>query len=242
MKYDILSILKEQKDMKLKGNIYHQVQTKYAYNTNRIEGSTLTEEQTIHIFETNTLINNGEFTKVDDITDANNHFRLFDYMLDTMDANLNEDLIKKFHKILKRGTTDEQKDWFNVGDYKKLDNVVGSMETSKPKDVPVDIENLLKWYQTLSVVTIDDIIKFHADFEQIHPFQDGNGRVGRMIMFRECLKNNITPFIVDDKHKEFYYRGLVKYRENDKGWLLDTIGSSQDDFIKLCDKFLNNMN
>lgn len=235
---NILQILKEQRDMKLKGNIYHVVQTKFAYNTNRIEGSTLTEEQIIHIFETNTLINPDEFTKVDDISETTNHFYLFDYMLDTIDESLNEKLIKKFHHILKRNTSDERKDWFMVGEYKKLPNIIGQTETSSPKAVSKDMKNLLKWYEQQNV-TLEIIIEFHAKFEKIHPFQDGNGRIGRMIMFRECLKYNITPFIVDDKHKELYYRGLVKYREGELGWLTDTIKSAQDDFIALCDKFLN---
>lgn len=241
MKYDILKILKEQKKSKIKGNIYHQVQTKFAYNTNRIEGSTLTEKQTIHIFETNTLLVDDGIASVDDVIETTNHFKLFDYMLDTIDKPLSEDLIKEFHKILKTGTSDDrEKDWFNVGDYKKLGNVVGDMETSKPIDVKEDIDKLLNEYLNKKI-SLEIIIDFHVKFEKIHPFQDGNGRVGRMIMFRETLKHNVIPFIIDEKNKQYYYRGLIKYREGEKGWLLDTIGSSQDDFEKLCNKFLEGL-
>ncbi|MDD4376231.1 MAG: Fic family protein [Clostridia bacterium] len=237
MKNDILQVLKEQKEAKLKGNLYHNVQIKFSYNTNRIEGSQLTEDETRHIFETNTLINNESTTNVDDIIETTNHFYLFDYMIDNVGITLSEELIKEYHKILKRGTSDERKDWFNVGEYKKLANEVGGIETTKPGDVSKEMQLLLEWYHNLDKVSLEDIIEFHYRFERIHPFQDGNGRVGRMIMFKECLKHNVTPFIIDEKHKLFYYRGLKEYN-NEKNWLIDTIKSSQDEFIKLVEQFL----
>lgn len=237
MKNDILQVLKEQKEAKLKGNLYHNVQIKFSYNTNRIEGSQLTEDETRHIFETNTLINNESTTNVDDIIETTNHFYLFDYMIDNVGITLSEELIKEYHKILKRGTSDERKDWFNVGDYKKLANEVGGIETTKPCDVSKEMKLLLEWYHNLDKVSLEDIIEFHYRFERIHPFQDGNGRIGRMIMFKECLKHNVTPFIVDEKHKLFYYRGLKEYN-NEKNWLIDTIKSSQDEFMKLVEQFL----
>ena len=175
MKYDVLKILKEQKKSKLKGNIYHQVQTKFAYNTNRIEGSTLTEKQTIHIFETNTLLTDDGIANVDDVIETTNHFKLFDYMLDTIDKPLNEELIKEYHKILKTGTSDDrEKEWFHVGDYKKLENVVGDMETSKPGHVKKDIDDLLNSYNSNQNITTQNIVDFHVKFEKIHPFQEGN--------------------------------------------------------------------
>lgn len=238
MKNDILQVLKEQKEAKLKGNLYHNVQIKFSYNTNRIEGSQLTEEETRHIFETNTLINNESTTNVDDIIETTNHFYLFDYMIDNVGITLSEELIKEFHKILKRGTSDERKDWFNVGDYKKLANEVGGIETTKPGDVYKEMKLLLEWYHSIDKVSLEDIIEFHYRFERIHPFQDGNGRVGRMIMFKESLKHNVTPFIIDEKHKLFYYRGLKEYN-NEKNWLIDTIKSGQDEFIKLVEQFLS---
>ena len=238
MKHNILKVLKEQKEMKLKGNIYHLTQTKFSYNSNHIEGSTLTEEQTAYIYETNSLINKGDFTKVDDIIETTNHFKLFDYMLDTIEEPLNQELILEFHKILKTGTSDDrEKEWFVVGGYKKLENFVGDINTSSPKDVKMDIEDLLKDYNSKNKITINEIADFHVKFERIHPFQDGNGRIGRMIMFRESLKHNVLPFIIDEKNRDFYYRGLKNYDE-DKNWLLDTIGSSQDEFEKLCNELL----
>lgn len=237
MNYKVLKVLQEQKEMKLKGNLYHDVQIKFSYNTNRIEGSQLSEEETRNIFETNSLLNNEQSTNVDDIIETTNHFYLFDYMLDNVKSTLSEDLIKEYHKILKRSTSDERKDWFNVGEYKKLANIVGGEETTKPKDVSKEMKKLLNWYDRIEDVALKDIIEFHYCFERIHPFQDGNGRVGRIIMFKECLKHNITPFIIEDNDKLFYYRGLKEYK-NEKGWLIDTIKNSQDEFIKLIDKFL----
>jgi len=235
---NILQILREQKKSKLKGNLYHNIQIKFSYNTNCIEGSQLSEEEIRHIFENNTIINNERIINVDDIIETTNHFYLFDYMLDNADIQISEDMIKEYHNILKRGTSDERKDWFNVGDYKKLVNEVGGIETTKPSDVSKETKLLLEWYYNLSKVDLEDIIEFHYRFERIHPFQDGNGRVGRIIMFKECLKHNITPFIVDEKHKLFYYRGLKEYT-NEKGWLINTIKDSQDEFIKLIEQFLD---
>lgn len=237
MKYNILQVLKEQKETKLKGNLYHNIQIKFSYNTNRIEGSQLTEEETRYIFETNTIINSKSTTNVDDIIETTNHFYLFDYMLDNVDIKLNEELIKEYHKTLKRGTSDERKDWFSVGDYKKFANEVGGIETTKPSDVSKEMKLLLDWYNNLTKISLGDIIEFHYRFEKTHPFQDGNGRVGRIIMFKECLNHNFIPFIIDDKHKLFYYKGLKEYN-NEKGWLIDTIKSSQDEFIKLTEEFL----
>lgn len=239
----ILEILKEQRDMGLKGNLYHVTQIHFAYNTNHIEGNSLTEEQTRYIFETNTLfVEDGQSeTKVDDIIETANHFKLVDYMLDIADEDLSEAMIKEFHKILKTGTSDERKKWFNVGEYKTLENEVGGKNTTSPNDVSKEISKLLNWYNGLKNVTIEDIIEFHCKFERIHPFQDGNGRVGRIIMFKECLKNNIIPFIILDKNKAFYYRGLSEYeKEIEKGYLVDTCLDAQDYYKAMIDKYVNN--
>lgn len=239
----ILNILREQKEMGLKGNLYHITQVNFAYNTNHIEGSTLTEEQTRYIYETNTLVleDGNNATNVDDIIETSNHFKLVDYMIDVADKTLSTDMIKEFHKILKTGTSDERKSWFNVGEYKTLANEVGGNETSKPEDVEEDIRKLLLWYNSLENVKFEDIIKFHSEFEKIHPFQDGNGRVGRIIMFKECLKNNIVPFIILDKDKLFYYRGLNEYQHGgEKGYLIDTCLNAQNQYKKIIDKFINN--
>lgn len=237
---DILEILREQKENELKGNLYHITQINFAYNTNHIEGSKLTEEQTRYIYETNTLITDANTsTKIDDIIETSNHFKLVDYMLDIADKPLSEDIIKQFHKILKSGTSDEKKDWFRIGDYKKLPNEVGGNNTSSPEDVQNDIQNLLNWYNSLSTITFEDIVKFHSIFEKIHPFQDGNGRVGRIIMFKECLKNKIVPFIILDQDKVFYYRGLNEYQNGkEKGYLIDTCKNAQDQYKLLINKFL----
>ena len=196
-KINILEVLREQKNMKLKGNLYHNTQITFAYNTNHIEGSKLTEDQTRYIYETNTLIAEKDFiTDIDDILETANHFKLVDYMLDIADKKLTEDMIKEFHKILKEGTSDSRKKWFNVGKYKKLPNEAGNMKTTDPKNVGRDMSKLMEGYNSLEKVTIKEIIEFHSKFEKIHPFQDGNGRVGRIIAFKECLKNNIVPFII----------------------------------------------
>lgn len=239
-KINILEVLREQKSMKLKGNLYHNTQIIFAYNTNHIEGSKLTEDQTRYIYETNTLLTEKEsITNLDDIIETSNHFKLVDYMIDIADKELTQDMIKEFHKILKEGTSDSRKDWFNVGEYKKLSNEVGGLNTSMPKNVEKDMKKLLEWYGNLKIVTIDEIIEFHARFEKIHPFQDGNGRIGRIIAFKECLRNNIVPFIILDKDKLFYYRGLNQYQTNkEKGYLIDTCLNAQDQYTNIIKYFL----
>jgi len=239
-KINVLNVLREQKEMQLKGNLYHNTQIKFAYNTNHIEGSKLTEDQTRYIYETNTILFEGEtIASVDDILETANHFKLVDYMLDIADKNLTEEMIKEFHKILKEGTMDSRKDWFNVGEYKKLANEAGTILTSSPKQTPKDMQKLMEWYNSLVEVTIKDIIEFHARFEKIHPFQDGNGRVGRIIAFKECLKNNIIPFIILDKDKLFYYRGLKEYQnKTEKGYLIDTCLNAQDQYVSMIEKYL----
>ena len=237
-KIDILECLKEQKEMGLKGNLYHNTQVIFAYNTNHIEGSKLTEDQTRYIFETNTILFEGQtVASVDDILETANHFKLVDYMLEVADKKLSEEMIKKFHKILKEGTSDSRKEWFNVGEYKKLANEAGNMQTSLPKNVAKDMAKLMEWYNSLEKITIKEIIEFHFRFEKIHPFQDGNGRVGRIIAFKECLKNNIVPFIILDKDKLFYYRGLKEYK-NEKGFLIDTCLNAQEQYKNMIEYYL----
>ena len=239
---NVLEILREQKEMGLKGNLYHNTQIIFAYNTNHIEGSKLTEEQTRYIYETNTLLaEKDSITELDDILETANHFKLVDYMLDMADKKLTENMIKDFHKILKEGTSDSRKDWFAAGDYKKLPNEVGGLKTTEPKNVEKDMKKLLEWYEDLKHVTINEIIEFHAKFEKIHPFQDGNGRVGRIIAFKECLKNNIVPFIILDKEKLFYYRGLNQYQTNkEKGYLIDTCLNAQDQYTGMIKYYIGN--
>lgn len=239
-KINVLNILREQKEMKLKGNLYHNTQIIFAYNTNHIEGSKLTEDQTRHIFETNTILFEGEtIASVDDILEMANHFKLVDYMLDKAEENLTEDMIKEFHRLLKEGTADSRKEWFKVGDYKQVVNEAGSTKTTSPKYVQRDMTKLMDWYNSLSKITIKEIIEFHARFEKIHPFQDGNGRVGRIIIFKECLKNNIIPFIILDKDKLFYYRGLKEYQNGgEKGYLIDTCLNAQDQYAEIMKYYL----
>ena len=238
-KINVLDTLREQKDMKLKGNLYHQTQVSFAYNTNHIEGSTLTEDQTRYIFETNTILFESDtIAKVDDILETSNHFKLVDYMLDVANKKLIEKMIKEFHKILKDGTSDSRVEWFNVGEYKQRANTIGSsIKTTSPNNVEKEMSKLMDWYNSLKQVTIKEIIEFHYRFESIHPFQDGNGRIGRIIMFKECLKNNIVPFIIQDVDKLFYYRGLKEYK-NEKGYLADTCLNAQDQYIKMIEYYL----
>lgn len=240
-KINILDILREQKNMKLKGNLYHNTQISFAYNTNHIEGSKLTEDQTRYIYETNTLLASKDtIIGIDDILETANHFKLVDYMLDIADKKLTEKMIKDFHKILKEGTSDSIKEWFIVGDYKKLPNEVGSLKTTEPKNVERDMKKLLEWYNSINQITIKEIIEFHAKFEKIHPFQDGNGRIGRIIAFKECLKNNIVPFIILDNEKLFYYRGLNEYQSNkEKGYLIDTCLNAQDQYIEMIKYYID---
>ena len=236
-KLNILEILKEQKEMKLKGNLYHNTQIAFTYNSNHIEGSRLTEDQTRFIFETKTILaEQNTVINVDDIIETTNHFKLIDYIIDVAEKKLTENLIKEFHRILKTGTSDSQKEWFNVGDYKALANEAGSIKTVAPKLVEKHMKKLLEWYNSIKQVDIKDIIEFHARFEKIHPFQDGNGRVGRLIMFKECLKHNIVPFIITDEVKLFYYRGISEWH-NIKGYLTDTCLSCQDEFKEVSKRF-----
>ena len=223
--------LVSQKNSKFKGNIYHYSQVNFAYNSNKIEGSHLSEDETEEIFVTNSYIpNSDDVVKLDDLIEMKNHFRLFDYMLDIYEKKLDKNIIIEMNKILKRGTSDEDNPRYNVGGFKIVPNKIGLINvinTSSPKDTPKDIDNLLFWYNSLKNITLENIIEFHYKFEKIHPFGDGNGRVGRMIMFKECLKNNIMPFIILDSDKPFYLRGLKNY-ENDKMFLIDTIKHEQD--------------
>ena len=242
---DLLKLKKElveQKKSKFKGNIYHYSQVNFAYNSNKIEGSRLTEDETEEIFETNSFVPKSEDAiKLDDLTEMKNHFRLFDYTLDIIDEELSKDIIINMNKILKRNTTDEENPRYNVGGFKIVPNKIGLINvinTSSPDDVENDLDKLLSWYKKIKKITLEDIIEFHVRFEIIHPFGDGNGRVGRMIMFKECLKNNIVPFIVLDKDKPYYMRGLKEYK-NDKIFLLDTIKNEQDIYQKVCEELLN---
>ncbi len=235
--HSILYKLREEQSVKLKGGLYHQTQIRLAYNSNHMEGSRLTEEQTRSIYETQTIgVTEGQ-EKIDDIIETVNHFRCFDYILKVADEELSEDMIKHIHLLLKNNTTDSQKEWFAIGDYKKRPNVIGDMiETTHPSKVASEMKHLLKVYREDDNITFEDIIDFHYKFEKIHPFQDGNGRVGRLIMFKECLKYNIIPFIIEDVVKDYYRRGLKEYI-TEKGFLLDTCRASQDSYKKLLEYF-----
>lgn len=232
----------EQKKSKFKGNIYHFSQVYFAYNSNKIEGSKLTKDETEEIFVTNSFIPKSDVSiRVDDLIEMKNHFRLFDYMLDIIDEKISKDIMIKMHKILKRNTTDEENPRYNVGGFKVIPNKIGLInviETSSPEDVEKNINDLLTWYESLKDIKLEDIIEFHVRFERIHPFGDGNGRVGRMIMFKECLKNNIMPFIILDSDKPYYMRGLKEYK-NDKMFLIDTIKNEQDIYKNICDELLD---
>lgn len=236
-KNSILFKLREEKEMKLKGGLYHQTQVRLSYNSNHMEGSRLTEDQTRSIYETKTIgITQGN-EKIDDIIETINHFRCFDYVLSVADKELSEDILKRIHQLLKSGTTDSEKEWFAVGDYKKRPNMIGNMvETTHPSKVPAEIKKLLKEYRGISNKTFEDIIDFHYRFEKIHPFQDGNGRVGRLVMFKECLKYNILPFIIEDTMKDYYRRGFNEYTK-EKGFLVETCRASQDTYKKLLKYF-----
>lgn len=229
----LLQLLRDEKEIKLPGGLYHELQVRMTYNSNHIEGSKLSEDQTRHIFETNT-VDVGDGVPVDDILETVHHFRAIDYVIDIAEEELSEDIIKKLHYILKHDTKDSMLSWFAVGDYKKRANVVGGRETSKPSEVHKHMESLLREYNAKENVEVEDIIALHAEFEYIHPFQDGNGRVGRLVALKECLRHNIIPFIIEDSKKSYYYRGLKEWR-NEKGWLNDTCLDGQDTFIKLLD-------
>jgi len=226
----ILSYLKIEKNNKLKGGLYHKTQVTLAYNSNRIEGSKLTEEQTRYIFETRTIgFKDQDALPIDDIIETSNHFVAFDFVIDKAEQQLTTTLIKELHRILKSSTFDATKHYFKVGDWKTLPNEVGGKETTLPQNVDNEMNMLLQWYNTLSKIEFEHVIEFHYRFEQIHPFQDGNGRVGRLILFKECLKNNIVPFIIDDNYKQYYYRGLREF-EQTKGYLTDTCLAAQDTY------------
>ena len=232
----LLVVLRQEKEAKLKGSIYHKTQIDLTYNSNHIEGSRLTHDQTRYIFETNTIGIEGESVRVDDIIETTNHFRCIDLIIDRADERLTESLIKELHLILKSGTSDSRKDWFTVGDYKRLPNEVGGNETTAPEDVHREMQALLKEYNGKKQKSFEDIIDLHQRFESIHPFQDGNGRVGRLVMFKECLANGYVPFIITEELKMFYYRGLREW-SNLRGYLLDTCLAAQDNYKAMLDYF-----
>ena len=232
----LFDVLKEEKRSQTKGGIYHKIQIELTYNSNHIEGSRLTHDQTRYIFETNTIGITDEGVRVDDIIETTTHFRCIDEIIENAKSQLSEKFIKHLHFILKTGTSDAGKEWFAVGDYKKLPNEVGGSATTLPEDVSAEIKKLLADYNSKEKVTLEDILEFHVLFERIHPFQDGNGRIGRLIMFKECLKHNIVPFIIEEGIKMFYYRGLKEWNA-EKGYLTDTCLSAQDKFKKYLDYF-----
>lgn len=232
----LLDILQEEKAGKYSGGIYHKTQISLTYNSNHMEGSRLTQDQTRYIFETNTIGIEKEAVNVDDVIETVNHFRCIDWIIDHANARLTQKNIKELHRILKSGTSDSRKDWFAVGDYKKVPNEVGGRETTPPEKVAGEIKALLEQYHRKEENTLKDILDFHVQFERIHPFQDGNGRVGRLILFKECLKNNIVPFIIEDTLKMYYYRGLKEWDE-EKGYLMDTCLSAQDQYTRYLDYF-----
>ena len=228
----ILNILREEKSAQISGGLYHELQVRMTYNSNHIEGSRLSEEQTRLIFETNTI--NADAASIDDILETVHHFRAVDYVIDMAEEKLTEKIIKHLHYILKHDTKDSALSWFAVGDYKKRANFVGGLETAAPRSVPERMQILLAKYNSMKKILFEDVVEFHVNFERIHPFQDGNGRVGRLVALKECLRHNIIPFIIEDTKKFFYYRGLSEW-DNVKGYLLDTCRDGQDTFIKLLD-------
>ena len=232
----LLEVLKEEKASKYPGGIYHKTQIELTYNSNHIEGSRLSHEQTRYIFETNTIGMEAGVVNVDDVIETANHFRCIDMIIDNAKRGLTEKLIKELHLILKSGTSDSRKDWFAVGKYKILPNEVGGMETALPEEVAAKMRALLSAYNAKQKVTLEDILDFHVKFERIHPFQDGNGRVGRLIVFKECLKHNIVPFIIEDNLKLFYYRGLKEWGK-ERGYLIDTCLAAQDKYKAYLDYF-----
>lgn len=232
----LLHALREERQMKVKGGIYHRTQIDLTYNSNHIEGSRLTHDQTRYIFETNTIGIEGESIRVDDIIETTNHFRCIDIIIERAEEKLTESLVKELHLTLKAGTSDSWKDWFAVGEYKRLPNEVGGNETTSPENVHREMKALLREYDSKKRKTFEDIIDFHQRFESIHPFQDGNGRVGRLIMFKECLSNGFVPFIITDELKMYYYRGLREWN-NARGYLLDTCLTAQDSYKSMLDYF-----
>ena len=241
MKKNLRSYFIEEKKAKLKGGLYHKTQVNHAYNSNKIEGSKLTEEQTRYIFETRTIgFKDQEAVPVDDIIETSNHFVAFDFLIDTIEKPLSNNIIKEFHRILKSGTSDAAKDWFAVGEWKKLPNEVGGNETTLPQDVEKNMISLNDNFNSKSKIQFNDIVEYHYNFEKIHPFQDGNGRVGRLLLFRECLRHDIIPFIIDDEHKQFYYRGLKEF-DNVREYLIDTCLSAQDTYKEWVNYFYGNL-
>lgn len=233
----LLAVLQEEKRTKYAGGIYHKTQIDLTYNSNHIEGSRLTHDQTRYIFETNTIgVEENEVLNVDDVIETSNHFRCIDLIIDNATSTLNEHFIKELHRILKTGTSDSRKDWFAVGDYKRLPNEVGGMQTVLPEEVASKMKALLAEYNAIPQKTLEDILDFHVQFERIHPFQDGNGRIGRLLIFKECLKYNIVPFIIEENLKLFYYRGLKEW-SNEKGYLTDTCLTAQDKYKAYLDYF-----
>lgn len=228
--------LKNEKSTKLKGGIYHKVQIELTFNSNYIEGSRLTHEQTRFIYETNTIGITDEAVNVDDIIETSNHFRCVDKIIEECNKELSEAFIKQLHSILKSSTADSKKDWFNVGEYKRFPNEVGGVSTTAPEKVQSEVSNLLNDYNLKKEKTLKDLLEFHVRLERIHPFQDGNGRVGRLILFKECLKYNIVPFIISDDLKLFYYRGIKEWN-NETGFLKDTCLTAQDRFKKYLDYY-----
>ena len=232
----LLERLSAERRAKISGGIYHKVQIEFTYNSNHIEGSRLTHDQTRYIFETNTIGIGGGSVKVDDIVETANHFRCIDLIIENAKRPISEALIKELHRTLKNGTTDARQDWFAVGDYKRLPNTVGNMDTTLPEDVPQKIRELLFEYNAKKEKTFDDLLDFHYKFECIHPFQDGNGRVGILLLFKDCLKHDIVPFIIDEELKLFYYRGLKEWN-HERGYLRDTCLTAQDKFKRYLDYF-----
>lgn len=232
----LLDVLRAEKAAKLHGGIYHRVQIDLTYNSNHIEGSRLTHDQTRFIFETNTIGMSDGAVKVDDVVETANHFKCIDMVIDSAAHVLSEAFIKQLHATLKSGTSNSRQDWFAVGDYKKLPNEVGGMDTAQPEEVASQMKKLLSEYNTNKEKSFDDLLDFHYRFERIHPFQDGNGRVGRLVLFKECLRNNIVPFIIDEDTKLYYYRGLKEW-ERERGYLRDTCLAAQDKFKKYLDYF-----
>jgi Fic family protein len=232
----LLDVLQREKNISLSGGIYHKVQIELTYNSNHMEGSRLTHDQTRYIFETNTIGVTNDSMNVDDIVETSNHFRCIDLVIENATSILTESFIKELHRVLKNGTSDSRKSWFVVGDYKKLPNEVGGRDTTPPEEVAAEMKSLITSYNSTTEKTLENILDFHYRFERIHPFQDGNGRVGRLILFKECLRNHIVPFIIDEELKMFYYRGLSEWTR-ERGYLIDTCLAAQDEFKRYLDYF-----
>ena len=232
----LLEVLREEKESKTKGGIYHKVQIDLTYNSNHIEGSRLSHDQTRYIYETNTIGMKDEIINIDDIVETVNHFKCIDMIIDNANYKLSERFIKQLHFVLKSGTSDSRKDWFAVGEYKRYPNEVGGMETVLPEQVEERVQQLLNQYNQNKTKTFEEVLEFHYEFETIHPFQDGNGRVGRLVLFKECLRNNLVPFIIDEELKLYYYRGLHEWK-SERGYLRDTCLTAQDKFKRYLDYF-----